>query len=68
MRLAEHVAGVVEIRNAYKIFVGKPEGKKHSEDLGVDGRIMFEWILGKWSGNLWTACIWLMLGTSWGLL
>jgi hypothetical protein len=28
------------MRNAYKILVGKPEGKKHVEDLDVDGRIM----------------------------
>jgi len=26
--------------NAYKIVVGKPEGKEHSENLGVDGRII----------------------------
>jgi hypothetical protein len=26
--------------------VGKPEGKSHSEDLGIDGNIL-EWILGK---------------------
>jgi hypothetical protein len=36
-----------EIRNAYKIVVGKYEGKNYSEDLGVDGRITLEWILGK---------------------
>jgi hypothetical protein len=36
-----------EIRNAYKILVGKPEGKNHSENLSVDGRIISEWILGK---------------------
>jgi hypothetical protein len=34
-----------EMRNAYKIFVGKPEGKNYSEDLGVDGRIILDWIL-----------------------
>jgi hypothetical protein len=33
-----------EVRNAYKISVGKPD---HSEDLGVDGRIILELILGK---------------------
>jgi hypothetical protein len=34
-----------EMRNAYIIFVRKPEGKKPG--LGVDGRITLEWILGK---------------------
>jgi hypothetical protein len=28
MRWTEHVARMGEKRNAYKIFVGKPEGKK----------------------------------------
>jgi hypothetical protein len=32
-----------EMRVAYKILVGKREGKGHSEDLGVDGRIILEW-------------------------
>jgi hypothetical protein len=35
------------MRNAGNILVGKPEGKKHTEDLGVDGNIILEWILGK---------------------
>jgi hypothetical protein len=26
--------------NAYKILVGKPEGKRTREDLGVDGKII----------------------------
>jgi hypothetical protein len=29
-----------EMRNAYKILAGKPEGKGPLEDLGVDGRII----------------------------
>jgi hypothetical protein len=29
-----------EMRNAYRILVGKPEEKNHSEHLGVDGRII----------------------------
>jgi hypothetical protein len=29
------------------MLLGKPEGKKHSEDSGIDGRIILEWILGK---------------------
>jgi hypothetical protein len=28
------------MRNAYKILVGKPEGRYHLEDLGVDGKII----------------------------
>jgi hypothetical protein len=28
------------VRNEHKIFVGKFEGKRHSEDIGVDGRII----------------------------
>jgi hypothetical protein len=35
------------MRNAYKILIGKPEEGDHSEDLGVDGRIILEWFLGK---------------------
>jgi len=39
-----------------------------SEDPGVDGRIMSEWILGKYGGKLWSGFIWLMTGTSGGFL
>jgi hypothetical protein len=38
--------------NSYEILVGKPEGKNHSEDLGVDGRIILECILG-WGVVKW---------------
>jgi hypothetical protein len=40
----------------------------HSEDLGVDGMIILEWILGTSFGKVWTGCAWLMIGTSGGLL
>jgi hypothetical protein len=30
------------MRNTYTIFVGNPEGKNHSEDLVVDGRIILK--------------------------
>jgi len=33
--------------NAYKILVGKSEGRDHSEDLGIQGKIILKWILGK---------------------
>jgi len=29
-------------RGAYRILVGRPEGKKHLEDPGVDGRIILK--------------------------
>jgi hypothetical protein len=39
--LVGDVARMAEIRNAYKILGGKPEGKKQlGRDLGVDGRIV----------------------------
>jgi hypothetical protein len=52
MRWAGHVALREAIRNAYSISVGKPEGKNHLEDLGTDGKIMLEWILGKQGGKV----------------
>jgi len=45
MRCVRHVVHMGDMRNAYIIFVGKPEGKR-PEDLGIDRKIS-EWILGK---------------------
>jgi len=28
------------------------KGKDHLEDLGVDAKIILEWILGKWGGKV----------------
>jgi hypothetical protein len=28
------------MKNEYKILLGNPEGKNHSKELGVDGRII----------------------------
>jgi hypothetical protein len=39
--------GMGEVRNEYNILVGKPEGKNHLEDLGVAGKIILKWLLGK---------------------
>jgi hypothetical protein len=33
--------------NAYKILPGNPKGRYYAKDLGVDGRIILEWMLGK---------------------
>jgi hypothetical protein len=34
-----------ERKDAYKVLVGKPEGKDNSQEPGVDGRIILKWIL-----------------------
>jgi hypothetical protein len=47
MRWAGHVAHMGEMRNAYKVLVGKLEGKRLEEELSVDDIIILEWFLGK---------------------
>jgi hypothetical protein len=64
MRCAENVARMGAIRNTHSIVVGKLVGKNHSEGLGVDGKIILEWILWKYGVKLWTGCIWLRIRTS----
>jgi len=39
------------------------KGRDHLEDLGIDRKIILEWILGKQSGKVWTV-IWFRTGTS----
>jgi hypothetical protein len=56
------------MRIAYKMLVRKPEGTNLSKDLGVDEKIILEWILGKYVGKLWTGIVRLRIGTSGGLL
>jgi hypothetical protein len=51
-------------RNAYRVLVGK----YHLEDPVVDGKIALLYIFRKWNGRLWTAFIWLYIGTSGGML
>jgi hypothetical protein len=34
--------------------MGKPEGKSHWGDPGVDGRIILRWIFRKWDMGVWT--------------
>jgi hypothetical protein len=45
MRWVGHAARMGERRNAYRILVGKPEGKNHLEDQDVDGWTILKWIL-----------------------
>jgi hypothetical protein len=36
------VACIREMRNAYRVLVGKPAGKRHLEDLRMEERIVLE--------------------------
>jgi hypothetical protein len=47
----EAVARMGQMRNAYKRFLGKPEGKIAVGKPTVDGRIILEWILGNRVGS-----------------
>jgi hypothetical protein len=51
MRWAGHVARMGEGRNAYRVLVGKPDGKDHLENQGVDGRMGSKWTLGRLVGG-----------------
>jgi len=44
------------------------KGRGHSEDVGIDGKIILERIFGKFGGKVWTGCIWISVRTIGGLL
>jgi hypothetical protein len=69
MRWAGHVARMGEGRNVYRVLVGKPDGKHHLKDQGLDGKMGSKWTLGRlvWLG-VWSGFTWLRIGTGGGLL
>jgi hypothetical protein len=70
MRWAGHVARIGEKRNAYRILLGKPEGKRplgSPRRTWVDNIKMDRREIG-WDGVEWIGLIWLRKGTSGGLL
>jgi hypothetical protein len=50
MRWVGHAARTGEGRGAYRVLVGKPEGRKPLGDPGIDGRIILGWISGSGMG------------------
>jgi hypothetical protein len=56
-----------ERRGAYMALVGKPEGRNHLEDPGVDGRIILKWIFERLGVGAQTGLMWLRIGTGGGL-
>jgi hypothetical protein len=68
MRWAGHVERMGEVKGAYNILVGKPEGRNHWKDLGIDGGVTLRWILGKQGLGMWIGFIWLRIGTGGELL
>jgi hypothetical protein len=68
IRWARHVARMGEMKHKHKILFESLEGRNHSEDLGVDGRIILKWILGKQVRRVWSGLMWIRIGTSGWLL
>jgi len=44
MRWVQNVACIGQKKNTYRVLVGKHDGKKQSDDRGIDGRIILKWI------------------------
>jgi hypothetical protein len=55
-------------RCAYGVLVGHLLEGVHSEDPGVEVRIILRLIFRKWNVGAWTGSIWLRIGTGGGLL
>jgi hypothetical protein len=51
-----------------KFLLKSLKGRDCLEDVGVDGKIIVEWILGKDSEKMWTEFIWLGIWTTGGFL
>jgi hypothetical protein len=51
IRWAGHVART-EKRGVYRVLVGKPEGKRHLVDLGIDKKIILKLIFKKQHGGI----------------
>jgi hypothetical protein len=69
-----HVTRMGENRNAYRLLVEKPEGKRplgRSRRRWVDNNFphpVLGWILERWDGVMWAELVWLRIGTGGELL
>jgi hypothetical protein len=54
--------------NAYRIFLGKPEGKRPLETPRCTWWTILKWILDRYDTMIWIGLIWLRIGTIVGLL
>ena len=68
IRWAGHVARMGEERGAYRVLVGKLEGKRPLGRLCVDGWIILGWISRRWDVGMWTGLGWPTTGTGGGRL
>ena len=58
MRWVGHVARMVVERGVYRVLVGKPGGRNHWGDLGVDWWIILGWISRRCDVGIWTGFGW----------
>jgi len=66
MRWAGHVARMGEERGVYRFWLGKPEGRNHWGDLGVDGWLILGRISRRWDVGIWTGLGWPRIETGGG--
>jgi len=68
MRWVGHIARMGARIGVYSVLLGKPEGRDHFGDPGVNGRVILRWIFRKWDEGVWTGSSWLRIGKSNGHL
>jgi len=56
-----HVVLMGEEREAYRVLVAKPVGKRPLGRLGVDGWIILGWTSRRWDVGIWTELGWLRI-------
>jgi hypothetical protein len=54
MRWVELVARMGETRGAYRILMGRPDGRRPLGNPRADGIILLKWTFNKWDREAWT--------------